>query len=261
MPVAAASDLQAVVLAGGLGLRLRPAVADLPKVMAPIAGRPFLAHLLDSISLQGVRRVVLCVGHRAEDIAGYFGDGRRFGLDITYSVEDAPAGTGGALRLALAHLDPAFLLVNGDTLIRVDLAALWNYHQARGGLLTVVGRRWRGRPRMDAGYILAARGGRALAFFRGHVPGRAFVQGELWVHCGWSACERRAVELISRPPAEHSSHEPLSLENWLLPDLAGSIYVFPTTQPFVDIGTPERYRRLKREWEGNELSEPGPDAG
>lgn len=246
-------DLQAVILAGGLGLRLRPAVCDLPKVMAPIVGKPFLHHLLSGLSRQGVRRMLLCVGHKAEDVASYFGDGSRFGYEITYSAEHTPAGTGGALRLAFPHLDPEFLLLNGDTLMELDLAGLRDYHRARGGLLTVVGRRWRGRPRLDAGYVLAARGGRALGFFRGPVPGRVFAEGELWVNCGWFMCERRAVEQIRRPPADHSSLEPLSLESGIFPALLGSIFVYPTTQPFSDIGTPERYRRLKREWEENEL--------
>ncbi|MDP2872412.1 MAG: sugar phosphate nucleotidyltransferase [Bacillota bacterium] len=258
---AAVEDLQAVVLAGGLGLRLRPAVADLPKVMAPVAGQPFLAHLLGRLQRQGVRRVVLCVGHKAEDIAGHFGDGRRHGLQITYSVEDTPAGTGGALRLACRLLDPAFLLLNGDTAIDLDLCELRDYHRARGGLVTVVGRRWRGRPRQDAGYVLAARGGRALAFTRGPVAGRVFPEGELWVNCGWFMCERRAAEMIRRPPGAMSSQDALSLESGLFASVLGAIFVFPTTQPFVDIGTPERYRRLKREWEDNAVPEPGPPAG
>jgi NDP-sugar pyrophosphorylase family protein len=246
-------DLQAVILAGGLGLRLRPAVSDLPKVMAPIAGRPFLHYLLDGLGRQGVRRILLCVGHKAADIACYFGNGSRLGFEITYSSEDTPAGTGGALRLALPRLDTTFLLLNGDTAMDVDLSELLSYHRARGGLLTVVGRSWRGRPRLDAGYVLAARGGRALGFFRGPVPGRVFAEGELWVNCGWFMCERRAVEMIRRPPADHSSLEPVSLETGLFPALVGSIYVFPAAQSFADIGTPERYRKLKREWEENEL--------
>ena len=121
----------AIVLAGGLGTRLRATVPDCPKPMAPVAGRPFLAHQLDHWIAQGVVRFVLSVGYRAVAISNHFGDRYR-GVPIDYAVEPAPLGTGGALALAAKKLrsnEPA-LLLNGDTYFDVDLAAL-GAHAAR----------------------------------------------------------------------------------------------------------------------------------
>ena len=115
----------AIILAGGLGTRLRSAVPDLPKPMAPIAGRPFLEHQLDFWIAQGVRHFILSVGYRHEAISGHFGSRYRQST-LDYAVETSPRGTGGALLLAAAQLPderPA-LLLNGDTYFDVRLEAL-----------------------------------------------------------------------------------------------------------------------------------------
>ncbi|OGS71059.1 MAG: hypothetical protein A2Y96_00905 [Firmicutes bacterium RBG_13_65_8] len=253
-------SLQAVILAGGLGLRLRPAVSDLPKVMAPVSGRPFLEHLLSRLKARGICRFLLCVGYKADDVATYFGDGSRLGVDIAYSVDSTPAGTGGALKLALGRLDDTFLLVNGDTLMSLDPSVLLQYHRARGSLLTLVGRRWRGRPRGDAGYVVAARGGRVLAITRGPPRRETAGGGDLLVNCGWYICEKRGAELVQRPPTSPPG-SPFSIESGLYPPLLDSVFVYATDERFVDIGTPERYRRLRQEWESNGLPEPGSAQG
>jgi len=112
------------VLAGGLGTRLRSVVPELPKPMAPVAGRPFLEILLGSLQRKGVTRVVLSVGHRADAIVTHFAGGFR-GLEIEPVLEHEPLGTGGAVRLALSHCrnDPV-LVLNGDTFLDLDLDAL-----------------------------------------------------------------------------------------------------------------------------------------
>ena len=115
----------AVVLAGGLGTRLRSAVPDLPKPMAPVAGRPFLAHLMDRWIAQGIRHFVLSVGYRHEAITEYFGRGYR-GATLSYAVETRPLGTGGGVLLGASLLTDSspFLLLNGDTHFEVELDAL-----------------------------------------------------------------------------------------------------------------------------------------
>jgi D-glycero-alpha-D-manno-heptose 1-phosphate guanylyltransferase len=115
----------AIILAGGLGTRLRGAVPDLPKPMAPVAGRPFLAHQMDHWIAEGVKHFVLSVGYRSEAIRSHFG--RRYrGVRLDYAVEAMPLGTGGALLLAAGLLpnDAPALLLNGDTYFDVKLAAL-----------------------------------------------------------------------------------------------------------------------------------------
>lgn len=111
---------EAIILAGGLGTRLREAVPELPKAMAPVAGRPFLAYLMDFLQQNGIRRVVLAVGYRYQPIRQFFGS-HYGGLDVTYSIEDEPLGTGGALQRALALVEGEFAFaLNGDTFLRVD---------------------------------------------------------------------------------------------------------------------------------------------
>lgn len=116
--------MEAVVLAGGFGTRLRAVVADVPKPMAPIAGRPFLERLLGSLGRRGVTRAVLSLGYMADMIQAHFGS-RFQGIDIVCEVETTPLGTGGALKKALARVQgDAALVVNGDTFLDVDVAAL-----------------------------------------------------------------------------------------------------------------------------------------
>lgn len=133
---AAASAIpgEAIVLAGGMGLRLRQVVPDRPKPLAPVAGRPFLAHLLDRLAAQGIRRVILSVGYQQERFVASFG--REYGgMAIDYAIEERPLGTAGGIRLGLARVggERAFVL-NGDTLFDAPLAALaeaGDRHRAR----------------------------------------------------------------------------------------------------------------------------------
>lgn len=111
---------EAIILAGGLGTRLRDTLPDLPKAMAPIAGRPFLAYLLDFLRAGGITRAVLAVGYRHQTIRSFFGS-RYSGLELVYSIEEEPLGTGGALQRALANIEGEFTFVlNGDTFFRID---------------------------------------------------------------------------------------------------------------------------------------------
>jgi D-glycero-alpha-D-manno-heptose 1-phosphate guanylyltransferase len=120
----------AVVLAGGLGTRLRSAVPDLPKPMAPVAGRPFLEHLLDYWLDQGISRFVLSVGYRHEAISDHFGAAYR-GAALEYVVEETPLGTGGGAVLAAQRLEGApFVLLNGDTFFAVELNVLEAFAKA-----------------------------------------------------------------------------------------------------------------------------------
>jgi NDP-sugar pyrophosphorylase family protein len=115
------SDITAMVLVGGLGTRLRSVVSDRPKVLAEVCGKPFLAHLLDQITSAGIKKVILCSGYMSEKVKDAFGN--NYGqIDICYSVEDSPLGTGGAVRLAVDKLNSNYaLILNGDSYIDVDI--------------------------------------------------------------------------------------------------------------------------------------------
>ncbi|HYP78310.1 MAG TPA: NTP transferase domain-containing protein [Polyangiaceae bacterium] len=118
--------MQAVILAGGLGTRLGARTRDLPKALLPIAGRPFLAWLVEALAQHGYRQLLLCIGHHGEQIIDFLGTGSGYGLEVSYSKDgERLLGTGGALRLALARnlLAETFLVTYGDSYLPFDYAA------------------------------------------------------------------------------------------------------------------------------------------
>ncbi|KRP10754.1 MAG: hypothetical protein ABR95_10465 [Sphingobacteriales bacterium BACL12 MAG-120813-bin55] len=128
---------EAIVLAGGFGTRLKSVVADLPKPMAPVAGSPFLDYILRWLEQQGVTRVILAVGHLREVIINHYGK-QSGNMQLIYSEEEEPLGTGGGIRQAcnLLHGSRAFV-INGDTFFDVSLASLEELHQQTGAALTL----------------------------------------------------------------------------------------------------------------------------
>lgn len=128
----------AIILAGGLGTRLRQAVPDLPKPMAPLDGRPFLEYQMDYWISQGVRRFVLSVGYMHELIEKHFG-ATYHGAEVAYAVEAAPLGTGGGMLLAMDKMRAAgpWLVLNGDTFFDVSLAGLRRFHDAKQAEITM----------------------------------------------------------------------------------------------------------------------------
>ncbi len=120
----------AIILAGGLGTRLKETVPNLPKPMAPIRNRPFLEHQMDYWIKQGINRFILSVGYLKELIIEHFGNTYK-GIPIEYAIENEPLGTGGGLLLAEKGLTEPFLVLNGDTFIEVDLDNLYEFHLER----------------------------------------------------------------------------------------------------------------------------------
>jgi D-glycero-alpha-D-manno-heptose 1-phosphate guanylyltransferase len=129
--------MEAIVLAGGLGTRLASRLEGIPKAMAPVAGRPFLEILLKQLERAGCGRVLLSVGHLREVIQDHFGAAFQ-GLALEYVVEEEPLGTGGAIRKALERAsEKAVLVLNGDTFLDADYAAMLRFHQAQESALTI----------------------------------------------------------------------------------------------------------------------------
>lgn len=130
--------MQAIVLVGGFGTRLQSVVSDVPKPMAPIAGKPFLAHLLDYLRLQGVNSVVFPVHHMREKIQDYFQSSYN-GLLIQYVEEETPLGTGGAIVNALRcfEAEGPVLVLNGDTFVKLDYQGIYQQHIERQSALTI----------------------------------------------------------------------------------------------------------------------------
>ena len=132
------NDVDAVVLVGGQGTRLRPLTLSAPKPMLPTAGVPFLEHMLSRIRAAGITHVVLGTSYKAETFTEHFGDGSAFGLDIEYVVEDVPRGTGGAIRNVADRLRADTVMVfNGDVVSGLDLGALLATHRDNAADVTL----------------------------------------------------------------------------------------------------------------------------
>jgi len=226
---------EAVVLAGGLGTRLRSAVGELPKALAPVGGRPFLDWLLQALAQQGFGHVVLSLGYRADAITQHLHDtGGVPGLDISYAVEQQPLGTGGAIRQSLEHVrgERAFVL-NGDTLVQADF-----------GAMEAAGEHYRARLVMalkavdDAARYGAVRlgGDHVAAFVEKGAPGPGLINAGVYL------VRRDLFEGLSLP--DRFSFE----QDFLVPNLDELRVVACITQGyFIDIGVPEDYARAQTE--------------
>lgn len=226
----AVKDLDTLVLCGGLGTRLLPVVQDRPKGLAVISGRPFLDILVDELLRQGLRRLILCVGHGADQIVAHFRG--RTDAEFVFSIENQPLGTGGALRHALPQVrSNPVAVVNGDSFCPVDYGAVLAFHQERASQGTVVVTKPAGR--RDVGAIALGADGRLLSFAEksDHPDPRS-----KWVNAGIYLMPRGLIEAIPEGVAS-------SLEREVLPHViaTGAYYGFRASGQLIDIGTPERY--------------------
>jgi D-glycero-alpha-D-manno-heptose 1-phosphate guanylyltransferase len=224
--------MQAIVLAGGLGTRLRSVVPDLPKPMAPVAGRPFLAWVLDDLIEAGFESAVLAVGYRHEAIREHFGAAYR-GMVLHYSIEDTPLGTGGAIRLAADHVSgqPVFVL-NGDTYLELDYRAMLDAHrQARTSLSVAVC----SVPDVSRYGALELEAGHLHGF---HEKGRS---GPGLINAGVYLL---ASDILRQIPTS----VPFSFEQQLLVPRVQELrpLAFLTAGRFIDIGIPEDFARAQQ---------------
>jgi dTDP-glucose pyrophosphorylase len=134
-------SLQAVIMAGGFGSRLRPLTEDMPKPMLPVGGRPLMEVLLEQLRDSGIRNVNVTTHFHPEKITDYFGDGRDFGVELTYVNEASPLGTGGALGLMPRPSEP-LLVINGDVLTQVNFRSMYAFHQENKADLTLAVRQY-----------------------------------------------------------------------------------------------------------------------
>jgi NDP-mannose synthase len=130
------SKLQAVILAGGKGSRLRPYTTVLPKPLIPIGEYPILEIIIRQLKYYGIKDIILSTGHLAELIEAYFGKGKRWGVNIRYIRENKPLGTAGALKL-VQKLNSNFLVINGDTLTNMNFKKLFYFHLKKKGVATI----------------------------------------------------------------------------------------------------------------------------
>lgn len=231
------ADISTAILAGGRGTRLRSVLPTRPKVLAPVRGRPFLTYLLDQLAAAGVREVVFCIGYMADRVEETLGDSYQ-AIHLTYSREDEPLGTGGALRQALPFFpDDPVLVMNGDSFMDADLA----------GYL-----RWFLQREREASLLLArvsdtSRFGRVTTDEEEQIWGfeeKGAPHGPGWINAGIYLLRKKIIHLI---PVGRT----FSLERELFPCLLeGRLYGYRSQGKFIDIGTPESYSQAERFFAG-----------
>ncbi len=226
--------MDAVILCGGKGTRLSGVVSDRPKPLAPVGGEAFLDLLMKYAAGFGFRRFVLCAGHMGRMVEEHFHGGRP-GLEIVVSIEAEPLDTAGAVKNAERLIGtPRFLLLNGDSFCRADLAAFAAFHEAVGVPVSLAASR-----RDDAGAFGAlsvGADGRLLAFSEKSASGPGLVNAGIYI------LEKPVLEKV---PAGVR----YSMERDLLPALAaaGQVRAWEAGAPLLDIGTPESYARALEE--------------
>ncbi len=221
---------EAIILAGGLGTRLQSEVPDVPKVLAPVAGRPFVAYLLDQLERQSFTRVILATGYRASQVEAALGPRWR-NLSLEYSLECDPLGTGGAIREALLLCQTEYIaVINGDTYLEVDYERFKEWVVGQKGRVGIALSHVEDATRYGR---VVLEGSRVTDF-----QGKGFF-GSAWIHAGAYCIARDILQ-------ELPESVPFSFEHYM-EDTAkrGEIIGFRDTQCFIDIGIPEDYRRAQ----------------
>lgn len=219
-----------IVLCGGAGLRLRSVTGNIPKVMATVSGRPFMELLLRQLERNSFRRVILAVGYQKEMIKSFFGE--RFGnLELIYSDESQPLGTGGALRNAAPLLTSEEVLVmNGDSYTGADLMRFVRHHrEVRANLSMLV---VPADGRSDCGTVLVGPGGKILLFGE-----KATLDGARYINAGIYVLSRQTVDQLPERVQISLEHE--LFPRWLEDGIP--LEAFIHQGQCLDIGTPDRY--------------------
>jgi N-acetyl-alpha-D-muramate 1-phosphate uridylyltransferase len=243
--------LPCVILAGGLGTRMRPLTDTIPKALLPVLGEPFASWQLRRLADQGVERVVYSIGHRGEMVRDHVGDGARWGMTVRYVDEgDRLRGTGGALRLALDEgaLEEAFLLLYGDSYLPVELEAVERAWRSSGCpvLMTVL----RNEDRWGRSNAIL-RDGRVVLYDKSRPAEHA--ADMRWIDYGLSVLSRRVVE--SRIPRE----EVVDLAGVMRDlSLGGALAGLEVEQRFYEVGSPQGLRDLEAHLAGRRLRAPSP---
>jgi len=221
-----------VILAGGLGKRLKSITGDTQKVLVKIGDQPFLEILIDYIASQGGRRFILCVGHGSDEVEAHFKD-KYHDREIIFSREESPLGTGGAIKQGSQHVKTdQFLAMNGDCFCVIDYNRLIAFHQQQKSKATL------GVTLMpdarDYGTIEIAANGTIQAFKE-----KQSMISQAFINTGTYCFDRNVFSLVETPSK-------FSIEYDFFPHLVGKgFYAFEVENRFIDIGTPERYSWAK----------------
>jgi len=230
--------MQAVVLVGGEGTRLRPLTYSVPKPMAPLLGRPFIGWIIERLRKAGVDEVILSCCYLPEAIESYFGDGSKFGVQLHYVFEEEPLGTAGAIKNAVHKVTGTIFVCNGDILTGVDLVALREEH-ARHKAIATIHTRAVDDP-SQFGVVETDREGRVLRFVEKPRPGETSARD---INAGTYVLEPEALDAIP-------SGQKVSIERETFPKLIEQthrVFAVSTSDYWIDVGRPATYVQAHRD--------------
>ena len=224
-----------VLMAGGLGTRLRPLTEDCPKPMLPVGGKPILESILESFVEQGFRRFFLSVNYKAEMVQDHFGDGSRWGVRIDYLHEDRRLGTAGALSLLETRPDAPLVVMNGDLLTRTSFDKLLDFHNAQSAAATMTVREYDfqvpyGVVRLDGTQVVSIEEKPVQKFF---------------ISAGIYVLSPSALDLL---PSGEFFDMPSFFSR--LMDGGQTVAAYPLREYWLDIGRIEEFERAQQEWRG-----------
>ena len=223
----------AVILAGGLGSRLRPYTVVLPKPLMPVGDMPILEIIIKQLARHGITRIILAVNHQAALMRAFFGEGERLGVSITYSLETKPLGTMGPLRL-MPSLPDNFIVMNGDVLCDLDFASFVDRHEQEQRLFTISAARR--EQLIDYGVLVSSAAGRLTGF--SEKPKTNYL-----VSMGVYCVSRRVLDWIP-------DDQPFGFDQLMLKLIAANhaVKVEPHEGYWLDIGRPDDYYRAIEDW-------------
>ncbi len=230
--------MKAIILVGGEATRLRPLTLNTPKAMVPVLNRPFLEHVIQHLIRHGIKDIILTLGNLAKPVENYFGDGNQFGIRLAYAVEDTPLGTAGAVRNATGYLDKAFFVLNGDIFTDLNLKDMFHFHRERKAKVTIA--LTAVEDPTSYGLIETTAQGRVTRFLEKPDPSEITTN---MINAGTYIIEPDVLDYIP----ERTS---FSFERQLFPQLLDQgepVYAYPSSNYWIDIGTPEKYLKLHRD--------------
>ncbi len=239
--------LKAVILVGGPGTRLQPLTFSVPKSLVPVLNRPVMEHMIAYLKQFGVEDIILTLSYLPDAIRNHFGDGRDFGVRLTYCLEKDPLGTAGAVKNAGDQLDSSFIVLNGDVFTEMDLAEMHSFHVKKKARATIA-LTWVDNP-SAFGVVETDSGSRVQRFIEKPPPGTATTN---WINAGTYILEPEVLNYI--PANQH-----YMFERGLFPrllDAGEPVFGYPYRGYWLDMGTLEQYFSLNMDFLLSKVSDP-----
>ncbi|MCL2630543.1 MAG: nucleotidyltransferase family protein [Firmicutes bacterium] len=220
------SKINAVIMAGGKGTRLQPLTSEVPKPLVKIIDKPVMECIIELLKKHGITEIAVTLGHMADKIIDYFGNGENFGVNLTYFVENEPLGTAGSVKGCESYLSDTFIVISGDSYTEIDLTNAISFHKAKKSPFTLIATP-HNNP-VGLGVLDLDHDGRIINFIEKPQTTKPSL-----INCGIYVIEKRVLNLVPEGFYDFGRQ--------LIPDLVPEIYAFVTYDYWSDIGTLPSY--------------------